>query len=259
MKKVLLTSALVMSVVASASANRFDGNPLYRPLEGQWVSDTTIMTNTGTEAFKGWGVGTSLEYGITDRLSVTVATGAAMFDMFDETHWGTWGAGLSFRALDNNGLLGDVYGAITRTTMSDWWQFDNGDLYTWTIGTRIGGEVAPGFTLAGFAEYTYIETDFLRWDRRDNGVAGLALGVMGQYLIDNNWNVTGQFAYVPFTRAFGSNDFFDSRAIDMTLAVNYNFTDTMFTGLQVGRTIMLDDMFTEMDEWTLGARFGVQF
>jgi len=256
MKRVLLTSALVMGFVASANANVINGNQLYRPLAGQFASDTMLTTVVGGDSFKPWMIDTTLTYGITDRLSVTVGTEAWMFDMFDEMGWDMVSVGASFRALDNGNWQGDIFGGMTRVTMTDWYEMDNG-LYFWELGTRIG-YVTNDWTLGGFATLTYGEDRPLRWTSEDNGARAVTLGLFGQYIINSEWNIVGEFAYV--AREFDNPSWLRSESLQMKLGVNYNISNDMFVGFYGMRTIeMKENMTNNLDQWTLGARLGVQF
>ena len=242
MKKIALTSLIALGVVASAHAGAINDNPLYMPTAGTFYSVSAIETDT---AFEGMGIGTAFGYGVTDQLSVEVNTSVALYDDFNEASWANIGLGAAYRALSVDNWRLDVLGALN--IMGDNWYDKDYNLYTWSAGVR-GGYVANDWTLAGSVVYNYTNTEMFNWG--DKGFKHFDLGLAGQYLIDNNWNVVAGLNYILPTESGIDDELFAK------VGVNYNFTDDMYLGVYVTRELIVDN---DDKEWGLGVKFGAQF
>jgi len=301
MKKILLTSAAVMFAASAASAaNVMNDNPLYRPTAGTFYSVTDATSSFGENSFKSRALETEFGYGINDRLSVNVMLSGYWNDTTEDSAVNMWGAGVSYRYLDEKNWKADVFGSGRMISQATFWNFNqddvdvDGDLldfrknqyaWQWTVGTR-AGYVAKDWTVAGFAAMDYTRYSF---GMADDGMwrdmsqffrrYDLNLGLMGQYLINDKFNLVGSLTYKQNVynvrgnagELIGDNSETLSnarakvmrwselnRTVEGKLGVNYNINNDMFVGAYMTRGIVTDEVF-ESDIWGVGARFGVQF
>jgi len=269
MKKLLLTSLFAVGAMSAANAaNVINDNPMYRPGEGNFYSVTSLETDT---VFRGWGLGEELGYGITDQLSVYLLTsGSAYFAEVgdNEYAWSSLGLGASLRYLDHGNLKADAYGQGVMVGVLDTFEA-NDYAWNWTVGTKVGW-VESDWTVAGLVEANYL---------RGKEVAGklemferlgaLRLGMLGQYIFDSNWNITGSLiytanAYVAASIDFDGKEVFSGsewfpeggNALDLKVGVNYNIDSNMYVGVYATRELIMD---VDEKEFGLGAKFGIQF
>ena len=216
MKKLALTSLLAMFAVSGAhAANVIDGNPLYMPKAGHFYSETALEGHTHVAPSDVVTLGEKFGYGITDKFAVEVGTSLMENEEFDDYAWQDLSLKATFRALESNGFVGDVYGGVevgpNHAVWNDAMGIPGGGLYyhnkmgnaagkknfwfdkdltgyTWTAGVR-GGYVSSLFTIAGHAEYGYSNSEMFNWG--DKGLHTLAFGLDGQFVIDQNWNLVG--------------------------------------------------------------------
>ena len=255
MKKLALTSLVALfAVPAIASANVINDNPMYRPDAGQFYSVTTLASHS--EDVESWGLGEECGYGITEKLAVIVGTSVAEFDSFDGMSWNDFSLGLNYRVFEMNNIKADVFG---RYAMGPVWgdhaSFLDEDLtsYMWTVGTRVG-YVADSFTLAAHFAFDYLGSESFNWG--DEGMHRLRVGVNGQYLINNDWNLTAGVEYAGFT-----DDGVENAGVwTGILGVNYNINPDMFVGAYIGTEIEHATGDWEFaDGFAFGAKFGIQF
>ncbi|MCL2538591.1 MAG: LysM peptidoglycan-binding domain-containing protein [Alphaproteobacteria bacterium] len=228
----------------AACENVLDGNPLYRPAAGRFYSITTLGTDT---AFDIWGLGTELGYGITDRLSLFVNLAGSTYK-FDDYSWDSYGAGLSFRYLNDKNWKGDVYGKFNQLGVIDSidGRFFTG-AYNWTAGTKFGYTTC-GWTLAGLFEYDWLTIPGVG-DTFD-GFKTYRVGAEGQYVFTKRWNVVAGITYeMP---EFIENYFTGK------LGVNYNFTNTAYLGLYATQA-MGEKSGKLADDTGLALQFGIEF
>jgi hypothetical protein len=275
MKKLALTSLLAVFAVSGAhAANMIDGNPMYRPADGNFYSVTTLGSDTDLETL---GFAEEFGYGITDKVAVYAATSGALVTE-PETDLGLSGfaLGASFRAVDMGAWKADVIGEVAQ----GWLGVDTTDAdmevseYDWTVGGKVG-YVADNWTLAGKVAYTYAADDMDDFEM-DNG--NWTFGLMGQYLINQDWNINGGVNYNLSMGNAEMDQYTDDEAwiniktIDMNIGVNYNISETMFVGGYVSTAWGkmsggLDDNDDQLDmDWEMadpelafGAKFGIQF
>ncbi|MCL2339020.1 MAG: hypothetical protein FWC51_03665 [Proteobacteria bacterium] len=231
----------------AACDNVINNNPLYRPAAGHFYSVTDLVTNT---SFKPWGLNEQFGYGISDLWSVTLNTAASTSDSFkkDTMGWDNLGLGTSVRYLNGTNWKGDVYGNLTvNRGMKETFLNQDDNMYLWTVGTKLGYATCT-WTLNGLFEYGYANTGAFNWN--DVGVKAYTVGLQGQYVFNENWNVTADVKYI-------MPDFQDANYWYGDLGVNYNFTANTFLGLYVFQTMDKGGNFA--DDTGLGLRLGVDF
>ena len=281
MKKIALTSLLAVFAAAGANAaNVIDGNPLYMPAKGHFYSETSLSSHS--ETTKDWTLGEEFGYGITNKLAVSVsadsmegAEEAGDDEAFDMYGMGNVALKATFRALDMGAWKVDAYGkyATEGATIfghsdlaDDTVWFDKDAInYRWTAGVR-GGYTTPVFTVAGHIAYEYMNTESFNWG--DYGDHVWKLGVDGQYVINNMFNVVAGVEYAglsndevaTYTDAKSGVDVENAGRWHGYAGVNYNIDATKYLGAYLTHN-MWHHGGDAADEWefTDGFGFGVKF
>ncbi|MBO7643049.1 MAG: hypothetical protein J6S74_02885 [Alphaproteobacteria bacterium] len=281
MKKLFLTSLLAVAAVSGAhAANVIDGNPLYMPSAGHFYSVSTLGSHTETE--KNWTLGEEFGYGITDKFAINVATSLSEVEMFDDGWaWNNVALNATFRAYEKGGIVADIYGGVDagadmfggglyindKVNDAKHWMDKDFTGYTWTAGLRLG-YTTGAFTIAGHAEYIYLNSEAFNWNEK--GMHKVALGLDGQFVIDSNWNLVAGAEYTGVT-----NDkwaYADAEGADVENAgiwtgyfgVNYNIDATKFVGAYINGS-MNHHGGDKADEWIgdrgygFGFKFGIDF
>ncbi len=285
MKKIVLTSILsifavgtvMAETVTSVGGNVINNNPLYRPAEGHFYSVTSLGTSVGDSSdtdFRGWGIGEEFGYGISDKLAVFGTLGAsAVFPDEGNSVVGlnSFALGASYRAIDAGNWKADIYGTVAQeyAALNTAVSFSDAEVaaYDWTIGGKMG-YVANDWTLAGIVEYTYNKDDF---DGFDSDMGIWTFGLAGQYIFNNDWNIT---AGVNYNLAMQGDDEFgiwmNNHRWNADLGINYNIAENMFIGAYVTTgwekiTAGNDDIDVTVMDWEqdeaygLGLKFGIDF
>ena len=267
MKKIALTSLLAVFTASGAmAANVIDGNPLYMPKAGHFYSETALETHTNN--VDAVALDEEFGYGITDRLSVAVATTLSQEDWFETADWDSVELGLTYRIADYTNWKFDVLGGYG---VGPVWDAHNGFMkgrflakgqteYGWLAGVR-GGYTTNDFTIAGHAAMIYNNTESFNWDDKDHtGSHVLLAGVDGQLVLNSNWNLVAgaeySTTYEDYSKKIGS--------WDLTFGANYNFDATKYVGAYVTKTIDHTETFTEgtwevEDGFGMGVKFGIDF
>lgn len=268
MKKLALTSLLAMVAATGAhAANVIDGNPLYRPVKGNFYSVTSVDTHNQNTTKTG--LNEELGYSFTDRLLARVSASGSQSDWFETSAWDDLSVGLDYRFLDADQWKADVYGSYTVNDIRGHNQvaFDKDNTwYAWTVGARFGFIDPCGWTLAAHAEFNYGNTESFNWDhsvpvsmKTLNMQHSLNVGVDGQVVLNREWALVGGVDYTAYLK----NVLWDANLGHWTAKVgaNYNMTETMYVGGFVGKEIA----HTAAGEWkvqdgfTFGAQFGIDF
>ena len=261
MKKLALTSLLAVFAVSGAhAANVIDGNPLYMPKAGHFYSVTSLASHS--EHSEDWMLGEEFGYGITDKLAINLETSFSEEESFDAYGWDDFALKATYRAFEDGGLVADVYGAYGVDHVYPYHEpFLDKDLtgYTWTAGLRLG-YTTGAFTIAGHVEYAYGNSESFNWGDEGWMNHSLALGLDGQYVIDQNWNLVAGVEYVGYTDDEADN----SGMWTGTFGVNYNIDATKFVGAYVGAAM---DHWKDNGEkgWEVedgfgfGFKFGIDF
>lgn len=285
MKKIALTSLLAVFAAAGANAaNVIDGNPLYMPTKGNFYSVTDLYSHS--ETTKDWTLGEEFGYGITDKLAVAVST-----DFFegaeeagDDEAFDTYGLGnvaltATFRAFEKGAWKVDAYGKYAtegatifgHSDIADDTKWFDEDLidYRWTAGVR-GGYTTPVFTVAGHIAYEYVNAESFNWG--DYGEHVWKLGVDGQYVINNMFNVVGGVEYAGISNDKEATYTEDKSLVDVEnagtwhgyLGVNYNIDATKYVGAYISGDMRHwkdngEKGWEAEDGFGFGAKFGIQF
>ncbi|MBO4672244.1 MAG: hypothetical protein J5608_01160 [Alphaproteobacteria bacterium] len=273
MKKLALSSLIAVFAVSGAhAANVIDGNPLYMPKANHFYSVTDLSSHS--ETTKDLTLTEDFGYGITDRLAVEVST--ALYEgaedpgddeMFDVYGMGNVSLKATFRALDLGAWKVDAYGKYASEGATifahsdgadDTFWFDK-DLinYRWTAGVR-GGYTTSLFTVAGHVEFDYLNTESFNWN--DEGLHTWTVGVDGQFVIDENWNLVAGVEYKGRT-----DDGLKNAGTWAGMAgVNYNIDATKFVGAYVKADMKHwkdngEKGWELNDGFGYGVRFGIDF
>ena len=266
MKKIALTSLLAVFAVSGAmAANVIDGNPLYVPKAGHFYSETSLETHTNNvDAVV---LAEEFGYGITDRLSVSVATDFDQEDWFETAGWDSVELGLTYRIADYTNWKFDVLGGYG---VGPVWDAHNGFMkgrflskgqtnYAWLAGVR-GGYTTGDFTIAGHAAMIYDNTESFNWNKGSTSTHDLIAGVDGQLVLNSNWNLVAGAEY-----STTYEDYSKRRGMwDLTFGANYNFDETKYAGAYITKTIdhtsaVADGTWEVEDGFGMGVKFGIDF
>ena len=261
MKKLALTSLLAVFAVSGAhAANVIDGNPLYMPKAGHFYSETALSSHS--ETTEDWKLGEVFGYGVTDQLALSVRTSLAETESFDNYAWEDFGIKATYRAFADGNLVADVYGEYAADgylfahsdVADDSWWFDKGLInYTWTAGIR-GGYVSNLFTVAGHLEFVYLGDESFNWG--EDGAHFLKLGLDGQFVIDQNWNLVAGVEYTGVT----DDEAEDAGVWTGAFGVNYNIDATKYIGAYINGRMAHATGDWEMDDgFGFGMKFGIDF
>lgn len=251
MKKLALTSLLAFFAVSGANAaNIIDNNPLYRPAEGRFYSVTALESHS--EATEAWRLTEEFAYGITNDLAVIVKTGLSEVDEFDVMSWDSLSLGVNYRVLDMGAWKADLFGTYAMNPVwGDHAEFMDKDStkYDWTVGMR-GGYVGTDCTIAGHIAFNYVGAESFDWNK--DGIHSLKLGLDGQYLLDEQWNLIAGVEYTGML----DDQFEDAGKWTGKIGANYNIDATKFVG-----AYMMGEMEHSTGDWEIadGFGFGVVF
>lgn len=255
MKKLALTSLMAVFAVSGAhAANIIDGNPLYRPSEGHFYSVTTAGSHS--EATENWTLAEEFAYGITDDLAVVVKTGLSEQESLDYMSWDSLTLGMNYRVLDKGAWKADLIGEYSVAPVwGDHAEFmpEETTGYDWAVGMR-GGYVGEGWTLAGHVMFNYSNSESFNWG--DEGIHSLKLGLEGQYLLDEQWNLVGAIEYTGML----DDQFEDAGKWTGKIGANYNIDETKFVGAYVaGEMGHATGDWEVADGFGFGVTFGIDF
>lgn len=234
--------------------NVLNGNPLYRPAQGNFYSITTLGTSVGkNDSLNGWGLNEQFGFGITDQLSAFLTTDFSTYKFkSDSSNWNNLGVGLSFRYLDMGNWKADAYGSLTAMNLPasnvQWWDSDT-NVYNWNVGTRFGYSTCD-WTVAGLFEYDYMNTGAFNWN--DTGLGrDYRLGLEGQYAFNSDWNIV---AGVTYEMPEFADNYWTGK-----IGVNYNFTSNMYLGLYATQELADNNGWKLDDNTGLALQFGIDF
>ena len=183
-------------------------------------------------------------------------TGLSEQEGFDPMSWDEFTVGLNYRVLDMGNWKGDVYGVYSLDTVwGDHVPFLDEDVtdYTWTLGAR-AGYVGEGWTLAGHVAFDYGNTESFNWG--DDGLHALRIGVDGQYLIDDQWNLIAGVEY----KGMLDDQFEDAGKWTGKIGANYNLDETKYIGAYfMGEMEHSTGDWEFVDGFGFGITFGIDF
>jgi len=224
-------------------------------------------------------------YGVSDKLAITVGAGFAEAaeaagddEMFDRYGWTDLRVEATYRAFQDGGIVADIYGGVeagadyrfggglvVHSDMADdnFWFDEDLTGYTWWAGARAGYTSAL-FTVAGHIEYGYVNSEFLNWGAK--GMHALALGLDGQFVIDQDWNLVGGVEYTGITNDNYAYDDLEGAKVEDAgvwtyyFGANYNIDATKFVGAYVnGRAAHATGDWEADDGFGFGFKFGIDF
>lgn len=264
MKKVALTSLLAALVATGANAaakNVLDGNPLYMPAKGHFVSETTVGSHSHED--HDWSLGERFGWGITDRFSIGLATSVTERQFFENFAWNEIGLDAAYRVLGEGAFKLDLVGGYEVTPMR---AFHNSMLdkdlttYFWTAGTRFG-YVAKDWTLMARANFIYANSRSFNWayDDEMNQNHILNLGFAGHWQFSDNWSGVASADYYKVLDSYFAAG--NSGEWELTAGVNFNFDATKYLGVYITKELNHSAAGTwELEDgFGFGARFGIDF
>ena len=266
MKKIALTSLIAMFAFAGAhAANVIDGNPLYMPKKGHFYSETSLETSTRNVDAQT--LGEEFGFGVTDRLSVALATSLSQEDWFDVAQWDAFGLGVAYRFADYANWKWDLVGAYG---VGPIWGAGDGFLhgrfldkddtrYLWTVGVR-GGYTDSVWTVAGHIEMDYTNTESFNWNKKDNSWHTLRAGLDAQLVLNNRWNLVSGAEYEKSLNRYNEM----SGAWELNFGANYNIDATKYVGAYLTKEILHTKVASEgnwevQDGFGMGVKFGIDF
>jgi len=259
MKKLALTSLLTVFAVSAANA-AINDNPLYRPMEGTFVSETSLASHTQSTTTVA--MGQEFAYGVTDRLSIGVGTTLAEDNWFDNSEWGALAINANYRLLDGELWKIDVFGGYGVTPVwGDHESFLDEDMtvYDWTVGVQ-AGYTSGNLTLAGHVIFDYLGSESFNWD--EDGIHTLRAGADAFLELNRNW---GLVAGVEYTGIM--DDKIDGVKVDNDgswtgkFGVNYNIDNDMFVAGYITKEMEHKSAgkWDVADGFGFGGKFGIQF
>ena len=256
------------------------------PKAGAFYSVTSVGSHTEGET--PWTLGEEFGYGIMDKLAVSVSTSLSENNSFDQYVWNDLGVKATFRAFEKSGIVADVYGEYANRgtalltaygrpnalmyypnaeDKTEWFDKDMTS-YIWTAGVR-GGYMASNWTVAGHVAFSYLNSESFNWG--DKGTHMLSLGLDGQFVINDSFNLVAGAEYVGVTNDHVAYDDMEDPAktknagsASAYFGVNYNFDSTKFIGAYINGSLNHQGG-DSADEWEwddgfgYGVRFGIQF
>ena len=230
--KTIIVSVGALGCFASVAnaANVINGNPLYSPAQGRFYNlFTPIEVNSEFDRFV---MADEFGYGITDKLTAMVQT-AGSYDSSDNPQFGKWSwnhlqVGLDWALADDGEYQADVYGRAMQ--VYDTRQHLETIAYNWTVGALVGRQTDK-WTVAGVVEVDYLNDDV---DYKNADAWAMTVGVHGQYILNDNWNVVGEmlFDFDLFDK------YYDGERLRFGLGVNYNLDTTKYVGMYASKDVV---------------------
>ena len=248
MKKIFLPLGIFGVVGAGQAANVINGGPFDGPLAGDFYNVwTPLEVNSKFERFV---MSDDFEYGISDDFSIRVSTSGS-YDSSDNPQYGKWSwnnldFGFDWTLWQQGELISEVYGDVKQ--VYDTKHNLQTVAYNWTAGARVG-RMAERWAVAGIVQVDYLNDD-LPHDTFD--AWAMRVGAIGQYLIDDNWNVLGSlmFDFDLFDK------YYDGEQLMLKFAVNYNLDTTKYLGMYAKKDLVHS---FEHSPAVLGMVFGMVF
>lgn len=285
MKKIALTSLLAVFAAAGAqAANTLDGNPLYMPAKGHFVSETTLSSHTNN--VDEWALGETFGYGITDRVAVSVNTSVSEAYWFKGANgyqgttagtaqggeyegngnsWNELGADATWRVINDKAWKLDVRGGFEmKPVWGDHAAFldKENTMYMWTAGVR-GGYVTEDWTLAAHADFMYANDEAFNWGSDDpmwqNHI--LNLGVAGHWTMSDTWSAVASADYYKVMDHYSDAE--NKGFWELSLGLNMNIDDTKYVGAYLTKLVARQpngQMYVDdASGYGFGMKFGIDF
>ena len=173
------------------------------------------------------------------------------YDSSDNPQYGKWSwnnldFGFDWTLWQQDELISEVYGDVKQ--IYDTRHRLETVAYNWTAGARVG-RMADNWTVVGIVQVDYLNDD-LPQDTFD--AWAMRVGLTGQYLIDDSWNVVGSlmFDFDLFDK------YYDGERLVLQLAVNYNLDSTKYLGVYAKKDVVHS---FEHSPAVMGMVFGMVF
>jgi hypothetical protein len=248
MKRIFVSSVLVLVVGTVHAGNIIDGNPLYSPSQGRFYNVLTpLEVNSKFDRFV---MADEFGYGITDKLVVKAQTSGS-YDSSDNPQFGKWSwnylqAGLDWTVFDDGERQSDIYGSVMQVYNTR--QHLETIAYNWTLGAHVG-RVTDDWTLAGVVEIDYLNDDV---DYQNSDAWAMTVGIQGQYIVNDKWNWVGELMF-----DFDLYDkYYDGEQLRLKIGANYNIDVTKYVGFYVAKDVLHG---FEHVPATIGVQFGIDF
>lgn len=264
MKKIALTSllaALVASGANAAAKNVLDGNPLYMPAKGHFVSETAVSSHSHND--HDWSLGEEFGWGVTDRLALGLKTSVTERQFFENFAWNEIGVDAAWRIIGDGAWKLDAVAGYEVTPMRAFHHsFADKDetTYFWTLGVR-GGYVAKDWTLAAHANFIYANSRSFNWAYDDelNQNHILNLGFNGHWRFSDVWSaVAGAEYYKVMDSYFAAGN---SGEWELSAGLNFNIDTTKYVGAYITKEVahVAAGAWELQDGFGFGAKFGIDF
>lgn len=262
MKKIALTSVLAVLVATGANAaHTLDGNPLYMPASGHFVSETSVESHSRNG--HDWTLGERFGWGITDRITVGLKTSVTERSFFENFAWNEVALDAAYRLIDGCAWKLDLIGGYEVTPMrafhNSLWEKDL-TTYFWNLGVR-GGYVTGDWTLMAHANFIYANSRSFNWAYDDelNTNHRLNLGFGAHWTFSDDWSAVATADYYKVLDSYFDGD--NRGEWQLAAGVNFNLDDTKYIGVYVTKDIA----HTDGGSWEaqggigFGAKFGIDF
>lgn len=259
-----------VAITGANAANVINGNPLYRPAEGHFVSETYLTTGEDTYANPQWVHGYDLTerfmYGFTDDLALGVDATASYdtdnsFDSeslenkhqlsFESVYFNA-----SYRFMDICAFKADFIGSVGREFITQ------DGLHTgatvWGAGVKAGLDLGD-MAIAGTIFARDIDLDVNFGDAHGGAeMWTMTADIEAQLVLSDEFNLVAGAIY-----SFDVSDtgyYNDYMEVDNPLVgkvgVNYNLDETKYFGAYATYDMNAD---SQAHAWGIGVKFGIDF
>lgn len=262
MKKIALTSLLaVFAATGANAANILDGNPLYMPGQGHFVSETSLGSHS--KVGHDWSLAERFGWGITDRLMVAVKTSVSERSFFEDFSWNEVSLDAVYRLMDTGAWKLDLMGGYEATPMrafsGSFWD-KNDTTYFWNAGVR-GGYMTQDWTVMAHANYIYANSRSFNWayDDEMNTNHRLNLGFGAHWTFSDDWSAVATADYYKILDNYFAAD--NRGEWNLAAGVNFNFDPTKYLGAYITKDIVHsgEGSWETADGIGFGVKFGVDF
>ena len=264
MKKIALTSllaALVASGASAASKNVLDGNPLYMPAKGHFVSETSIGSNSHND--HDWALTEHFGWGITDRFSIGLQSSVTERAFFENFSWNEIALDAAWRVMGEGAWKLDLVGGYEVTPMRAFHAslFDKEEtFYFWNAGLRTG-YVSKDWTLMAHANFIYANSRSFNWayDDEMNTNHRLNLGFGGHWEFSDDWSAVATADYYKVLDKYFSAD--NPGVWELAGGLNFNFDATKYLGVYITKELahVGEGTWEMQNGFGFGAKFGIDF
>ena len=261
MKKIALTSLLAVFAAAGANAaNVIDGNPLYMPAQGRFVSETSLGSHSEND--QDWKLTEHFGWGITDRIMVGLKTSVMEHAFFENFAWNEVAVDGTYRLIGDGAWKLDLTAGFEvdpmRAYHNSMWEKDM-TKYSWIAGVR-GGYMTEDWTLSAHANFIYTNSAMFNWAYDDEYTTNhnLNLGVAGHWTFSDRWSAIASADYEKVL-----DSYFDANnhgKWKLAAGLNFNFDETKYLGVYITKDIVHNNGDWESEDGIgFGVKFGIDF